>query len=354
MGMCSHNFDTDRKFLRRMGSVRLAWLLRPRLPPYDIFTRRMAILSFCFFTSLVTQASEQEMVDPRDRPVIWIASAQGRPTLLLLPTIHLLEFEGPRVDARLSRLVDKVTAVVVETSEAELKSKWARLKSYTMYPADDNLTNHTKLLTPEELAGCALREGRPLVQFLQFKPWLAASDIETHRVVSRVTPKGLAATSEIVFFAGIDRRLNALATQDHKPLIALETPEEAFGMLDSIPASRQDAWLSDACSGETGSTAAEISLGDLERAWLSGDFREIEPLLAEIQPGESAEMYQINQYIFMKGNENFIYTIEKDGFFHGRGPILVAVGAGHFFGRTSLINLLKADGYLIEPPPNSR
>ncbi|WP_109476834.1 TraB/GumN family protein [Paraburkholderia sp. C35] len=318
---------------------------------YLIFNTTLIACLLTAFSVGPARADSTIALDSRDLPVVWIASAQGRPTLILLPTIHWLPFNDPRIDARLSRLVDMVDAVVLELSTADLTAQRSVLIRHALYPAGDNLTNHINLITPAELAGCALREQRPLAQFFEFKPWLAATSIEKHRVELRRTAAGIV-TAERPVFAGIDDRLNALAGRTQKPLIGLETPEEAFALLDSLPKSGQDAWLRDACDGENGQTPSEISVVDVERAWLSDNFVSVERLIGNM-PGERPELRSLNDYLIHAGNELFIRTIEKDGYFHARGPILVAVGAAHFFGKNSFLDLLAADGYQIQVPTRS-
>lgn len=90
----------------------------------------------------------------------------------------------------------------------------------------------------------------------------------------------------------------------------------------------------------------------LEAAWISGDAVRLDHLINARDPKESDALYAADQYIFRSNTDIFATSLERYGYFHGKGPILIAVGAGHFFGAASLPDRLRAAGYAIEPPQN--
>jgi len=284
-----------------------------------------------------------------DEPLLWTASATGRPTLLLLPTIHELGHDDPRIDARLQRLVGRVEAVVLEAPIDEPPKVLSAMRKYAFYGNDDNITNHLRSITPEQLARCARAENKSIVQFFQLKPWLAALDIATHRPV-RGTGNGGKDVQKRPRM-GIDQRLFRLATNSHRPVLYLETVEEGLRVLDTLPADEQEAWLRDACNSlATGLTPDEVPVEEFEDAWIRGDIAKFENLTTVPRPGGKPEIFDANQRIFQGGTDIFAAAIARYGYFHGKGPILVAVGAGHFFGKRSLLNELEAAGYQVKAP----
>ncbi|HXZ07153.1 MAG TPA: TraB/GumN family protein, partial [Paraburkholderia sp.] len=225
------------------------------------------------------------------------------------------------------------------------------MRKYAFYGSDDNITNHLSRITPEQLARCVRAENKSIVKFFQLKPWLAALDIATHRPVAGTGEGGTGAPMPKRTRMGIDQRLFRLATRSHMPVLYLETVEEGLRVLDTLPADEQEAWLSDACNSlTTGLTPDEVPVAEFEDAWIRGDIAKFENLTTVPPPGGKPEIFDANQRIFQNGTDLFAAAIARYGYFHGKGPILVAVGAGHFFGKRSLLNELEAAGYQVTAP----
>ncbi|MFM0209185.1 TraB/GumN family protein [Paraburkholderia sediminicola] len=280
---------------------------------------------------------------------VWTATAPGRPTLLLLPTIHMLTIDDPRIDEWLAQIAGRAQAVVLEGPLSYTKKELQTVLRLGLYGTEDNLTNHVTSMTTEELARCARLSGLDIVPFLQLKPWLASMTVNSHRLTDRSVARA-PGINPSVFYDGIDVRLFHLAQQKMIPLIYLETLPQALKFYDEIPTDAQDAYLQGTCNELTGRTPGDLDINEIERAWLNSDVTRLGQLITTRNPHENQSFHDANQYILRGGTKIFAASLERYGYFHGKGPILIAVGAGHFFGDDSLLTRLEAAGYSITAP----
>jgi len=294
---------------------------------------------------------------PAYHPPLWTASAPGHPTLLLLPTLHGLASDDPRVNATLAALAERVQAVVLEAHTQATPEDTQTIRRRGFYPDSDNLSNHVHSMSAAALARCARESGADIRLFFQTKPWLAGFSVEAVRLhqwrwqrqAGAKRPHFVKSSAPLVF-PGIDQRLETIARRAMIPVIYLETMEQAMRLFDDMPAADQDAFLAGVCAGLHGPSPGEVSYAAFQTAWSAGDTAALERLAMTRLPGESEAHYDFSQYMFERGTDIFAATMAQDGYFHGKGPILVAVGAGHFFGPQSLLQRLRAAGYTIVPP----
>ncbi|WP_321787501.1 TraB/GumN family protein [Paraburkholderia sp. J94] len=291
------------------------------------------------------------------RPALWTASLPGHPTLLLLPTIHGLASDDPRIDAALAALADRVQAIALETNVSPTHDNVQTILRYGLYPAADNLTNHMQSMSAEALAHCARDSGADIKVFFQHKPWLAGFVVDAVRLHEQrferedgAKPPRFVPTGESLVFAGIDARLESIAQRQRIPLIYLETIEQGMRLFDEMPAADQEAFLQGECAGLHGARQGAASYAQFQQAWVTGDAAQLERLAMARFPGESDAHYDFSQYLYLRGTDIFAETLAQYGYFYGKGPILVAVGAGHFFGAHSLLQRLHDAGYTVTGP----
>lgn len=286
--------------------------------------------------------------------MVWTAKLPDHPTLLLVPTIHRLDDDDPRIDVALGALADRVQAIVLETPLRPAPAQAAAiLRRYGMYPASDNITNHVSGMTAERLAQCARQSGHNVFTFFQLKPWLAALAATYPRKAPDTAEPG-SRLARMQGYQGIDQRLSSIAQSKKMPLIYLETSEQGFRMFSEAPPMAQEAALIASCESLAGvRVPGTADLHALEAAWLSGDAALLDRLLTTRDPKESDALYAADQYVFSTNTSLFAAALARYDYFHGKGPILVAVGAGHFFGAASLLDRLRAVGYIVVPPQSA-
>jgi uncharacterized protein YbaP (TraB family) len=294
---------------------------------------------------------------PHYHPPIWTASLPGHPTLLLLPTLHGLASDDPRIDATLASLADGVQAIVLETNVYPSRENVQTILRIGLYPVSDNLSNHVHSMTAESLARCARDSGADIKVFFQHKPWLAGFVIEAVRQhVDRFEWKAGAKRPRFVqtgapsVFPGIDARLETIAARRQIPVIYLETMEQGMHLFDDMPDADQEAFLQSECAALHGVRQGLASYAQFQQAWTSGDAAQLERYAMARYAGESDAHYDFSQYLYVRGTDIFAATMARDGYFYGKGPILVAVGAGHFFGAHSLLQHLRDAGYTVTGP----
>ncbi len=323
----------------------------------------LCAVSLAFLLFAAAHATHAQTLVPapklsaEDHPPVWIARSPGHPTLILLPTIHALASDDPRVNAALASIVDGVQAIVLETHTKPTPEDTQTVRRIGFYPVSDNLSNHVSSMTAESLARCARDSGADIHAFFQTKPWLAGFAVQAVRLHQwRWASDGsksvhFVRTASPLVFPGIDERLETLAHRRQIPLIYLETMEQGMQLFDDMPAADQDAFLQSACEGLRGAkTPGEVSYESFQAAWAKGDAAALEHLANARYAGESDAHYDFSQYLFARGTDIFAATLERDGYFYGKGPILVAVGAVHFFGDRSLLQHLRDAGYTVTPP----
>lgn len=286
--------------------------------------------------------------------MVWTATSPGHPTLLLVPTIHRLVADDPRINVALGALADRVQAVVLETPMAMSPAQVVPvIRRYGIYPAGDNLTNHVSAITPARLAQCARQSGQDVFQFFQQKPWLAAVAV-TYRTKTPDAGKPGSGVPQMLNYDGIDQRLSAIAHAKGTPLIYLESTERGVRVFSDMPPEAQEAMLSASCDSLAGVWVPGSSdIVALEAAWMSGDAARLDRLLTTRNPKQSDALYAADQYLFRTNTDIFAAALAKYGYFYGKGPVLIAVGAGHFFGAASLPDRLRAAGYTITPPQSA-
>jgi uncharacterized protein YbaP (TraB family) len=286
--------------------------------------------------------------------MVWTATLPDHPTLLLVPTIHHLADDDPRINVALGALADRVQAVVLEAPLNPTPAKAAAiLRRYGVYPVSDNITNHVSGMTAERLAQCARQSGHNVLTFFQLKPWLA-SLAATYRRKAPDTAEPGGRLPQMLGYKGIDQRLSSIAQAKKMPLIYLETDERGFRVFSEVPPMAQEAMLIASCENLAGvRVPGTADLRALEAAWISGDAALLDRLLTTRDPQESDALYTADQYIFRTNTDIFAAALARYDYFHGKGPILVAIGAGHFFGAASLLDRLRAVGYTVIPPQSA-
>lgn len=139
------------------------------------------------------------------------------------------------------------------------------------------------------------------------------------------------------------------AAKDHKKEIkGLESMAYQAGILDSIPYKTQAELLVQSIKSEEGGEAENASsdMNKLFNAYKSQDLKVLENLMVKSEAGLSEYM----DLLLFKRNHNWIKKMKE---ILPAKSILIAVGAGHLPGDEGVLNLLKKEGYKVEPIDNS-
>lgn len=264
------------------------------------------------------------------RPALWVVS-DADTTIYLFGTIHLLpetlKWRTPVFD----QAVDQAQQLVVETVVNQQDPRELQAAEFNL-GLKQGLPPITQRVPPRKLSrlrGAMAKSGVPEKFFDQMKTWLAA--IQFLGVQLReMGLKGSSGPEEIL-------RQQFLAA--HKPIGQLETPIEQFGYFDRLSEKAQRELLEGSIEPNG---AASKSFDAMLRPWSNGDIAGIAVAFRQELKGSP----EIRRALLDERNGHWTKWIEQR--LAQPGTIIVAVGAGHLAGDSSVVAKLKADGYQVK------
>lgn len=141
----------------------------------------------------------------------------------------------------------------------------------------------------------------------------------------------------------IDVAIQAAGRELGKRIVGLETIEMQINMLYGTPLDVQAQELVNFCRMDNDIISFSKELCD---AYHAQDLDTLEKLLLLEGIGEDEMTNEIIEKLAYERNRRWINTITET---IPRESMLVAVGAGHLVGKDGLIELLRRDGYTVEP-----
>jgi len=255
----------------------------------------------------------------------------------LLGSVHFLrETDGPLPDSVMALYADAdVVVFEIDLSRLDPADIAATMQRSAIDPGGSNLEEILGEGTYRKAVTLAADIGIDMVALRPYEPWFAALQVTQLRLAQL----GYDGTY------GIESQLALRAARDGKPTSGLETLQEQFDALDSLPADVQREFLL-----QTIEDAAEIGadLDQIVAAWQAGDTRTLEEeLLAELE-----EYPALYENILVRRNRNWTRQIIE--LTQGSRNYLIVVGALHLVGDDSVIRMLEDAGYqtrqLLTPP----
>jgi uncharacterized protein YbaP (TraB family) len=137
---------------------------------------------------------------------------------------------------------------------------------------------------------------------------------------------------------GLDKHFFTLARQSGKKIVALETVDFQMDLMTGF--SKEEGELLVKTTLRDVDTL-QNDLGDMLKAWQTGDAVKLEKLLNEAK----ADAPIIFKRLVTDRNRNWLPKIEE--LVNGKENSIVIVGAGHLVGNESVVDLLKKKGYKI-------
>jgi uncharacterized protein len=170
----------------------------------------------------------------------------------------------------------------------------------------------------------------PFSMLETFKPILAASTLQEGDLPCDNT----SAMEEIIMQE---------AKANEKKISGLETMSYQAGMLDSIPYRLQAQQLVMYIDSAGKSEASEVK--EMLSAYKEQDLVKLEAIINKSDAGIS----RFTEILLYNRNRNWVKKLKE--LLPGKS-LVVAVGAGHLPGDQGVINLLKKEGYKVEPIDN--
>jgi uncharacterized protein YbaP (TraB family) len=266
----------------------------------------------------------------RDQHVLWAVEGQHN-TVYLLGSIHVLRVSDgglPQVaDAAYADAEQLVMEIDMDDGAAEPLSLLGSMQRAATLPAGTTLRSVLGSDYPQVQAQ-ALEAGIDLGPLDGYAPWFVAITLMSLELARRGFDPAL----------GIEHTLAARAGRDHKPISGLETADQQFAVLSSLPLPEQKRFLLMSLD-EAGRMDEELE--SMLAAWRAGDTDKLETLL-------SAEFERFPElYKPLTEDRNRAWVGRLVDLLDDQDDYLVVVGALHLVGRNSVVDLLRQRGYEV-------
>lgn len=170
--------------------------------------------------------------------------------------------------------------------------------------------------------------GLDLAVFDGFAPWFVAVMLLQLELAQRGFKPEL----------GIEQQLASRAARDGKPIEGLETAEQQFAVLASLPLPEQKRFLLMTLAD---ADRLDEEIEELVAAWRSGDTQALEDMLS-VAFEEFPELYGP-----LTEDRNRAWVERLEELLGDRDDYLVVVGALHLVGRHSVVDLLRQRGHTV-------
>lgn len=274
-----------------------------------------------------TEPPTEEVQDNKNKSLLWRISGKGleKPSYLF-GTIHLIckkDFLIPEIAEEKLTEVERIAFELDMDDPAVLMGMMGKM----------NMQNDTvlkDLISEEDFEFLSTWFNDSLGVDLS-----AVQGQKPFFLTSMLYPKMLGC-SDLTSFEGyfID-----LAKQQEMEIVGLETVEFQMGIFDSIPYNIQAQEMVNMIQ------RWDSSVWELQQLVESYKDQDIENAFDSFKQS-SAGMDDFEEVLLQDRNQSWIHSI--DSIVHEE-PTFIAVGAGHLGGEEGVINLLKQDGFTLEP-----
>ena len=265
--------------------------------------------------------------------LLWRISGKGttRPSWLF-GTMHILCASDARLTDSLKAAIASCDEVYFEINLSDMSDMLNSIKYMRM----NDSKKLSDLLKPDEYARVKDYFARhssllPFSMLERFKPMLISGLIEEQGLDCQTTD-GM----ELMIMQQLH------SSTEKKPVNGLETAEFQAGLFDSIPYEQQAKELVNYIDSADENKKATRQLAEL---YVHQDLDSIGQLSDKDDPGMSGYMD------LLLYNRNRKWARELDTLLPGKS-LLIAVGAAHLPGKEGVIELLRKEGYTVDPVKN--
>jgi uncharacterized protein YbaP (TraB family) len=263
------------------------------------------------------------------KPGLWVVR-DADTEVTLFGTIHTLPKGTDWLSPAITRQLGSADSVVVEAVLPDDPSALAPIVAQLgLSPGLKPLAQRLPPEAAKELMPAATAAGVPVVALDRMETWLAALTLSQQSLANI----GVTASE------GVEPVIVMRARAAKQPIVPLETVEQQFGYLDTLPEADQLVLLASAISEVSGIQAESARLTKL---WLAGDVEGMAAAFAEDAEGSD----RLKKVLITDRNTRWADWITK--VMNQPGKVFIAVGAGHFGGEAGLLALLKAKGLTVE------
>jgi hypothetical protein len=272
--------------------------------------------------------------------IFWEIDKEGAAPSYLLGTMHSTD---PRVTKMPDGAADKfemASTVIIESVEALDRDKtmaaMLKLKDLTLLLDGTTLDAYVPAASVERLKSAVETRAMPWKIAQHMQPWLIAAAIAIP--VCEVKAKNEGAVV-------LDTLIGRKAQQEGKQLIGLETVEEQFKAVASVPREFHVNALKETL--ELGPLADSV-METTKELYLQGNTGLLLPLIRAYAPETySGKGYAEFQELLI-ANRNRLMA-DRAAQYLEKGNAFMAVGALHLPGENGLVALLREHGFTVEP-----
>jgi len=266
-------------------------------------------------------------------PLIWEARSDTN-VVYLFGTIHVGARKMYPLGATVEQAFAQSKVLALEADPTDPSAASAMTADATYQPPD-NLAKHISPQLMEQLTKTLPALGLPVEYAQLMRPHMLAMSIAMLEVAREGYDPNL----------GLDVHFARLAKQQGKRIVELESLREQLALLNSFSPQLQEAMLK-ASLDEVADGSMSADIRELVSAWMAGD---ADRLMAQVDKETDSLPEPLAQdlkaQLYDRRNEAMAEKIA--GMLKGNEPTFVAVGAGHLFGPTGIVELLRAKRYKV-------
>ena len=289
---------------------------------------RKALAALASLPLMASCSVAQVPAAPSPRPALW-KLADADTTIYLFGSIHVLpddyKWRTPVFDAALAKADSLVLEIVVDDPKAD---DAATMQKLALSPGLPPLLDRVAPADRKALAALIAESKIPTATLDAMETWAAALSLASNMVASlKMSPDN-----------GVERQLTSSFRGAGKPIAGLETTAQQLGFFDTLPEKVQREFLKSVI--ESGKDA-DAEFAKMIKAWSSGDTKGI----AATFDDEMKDSPELNEILLKRRNANWAAWLKTR--LETPGTIMVAVGAGHLVGDSSVQALLARDGLKV-------
>ncbi|WVT75442.1 TraB/GumN family protein [Sinorhizobium chiapasense] len=275
---------------------------------------------------------------PNGKGIFWKIEKDGIAPSWLLGTMHVTDPRVLALPAEAPAAFEAASTVIVESDEIidEKKSAAAILMhpDLTMFPDNKTIADFLKPADREQLEAGLKARGIPLTLVARMKPWMIASFVALP--ACEITRKAAGASF-------LDKKIAEDAVGRGKALKGLETLIEQLSAMDSLPTELHLRALIETLA--LGKTIDDV-FATMTDLYLAGDTGMIMPMMKAVDTTSSEDFgyADFEQRIIVERNRTMATRAEP---ILMDGGAFMAVGALHLPGKEGLVELLRAQGFIL-------
>ena len=302
-------------------------------------TLRNTLLALSLALCLL-QPSAQATAPPTDapaapaaRPLLWKVSDADN-SVYLLGSFHLLKETDYPLPVEVDRAFADAESLLFEIDPQAMTAPEtvATMQKYMAYEDGKSLSTALPKATLDKLATLVSASGGSIAAMEHSEPW----------AVSLGLVMGVSQSMGFRPDLGVDRHLMERAAKAGKPTAGLETAEDQFRAMDSVPHAEQAKGLDEFLDDPR---KLVQQMGEMHDWWRAGDVARLDSELRAQMAEETPVTYRL---LNVERNRAWLPQVERRLTESKADDTLVVVGALHLLGDDGLVSRLRAKGYRVE------